>query len=91
MTGHLDPIITDDEEVNALREKTATFVKNIDSRLTIHDFRMVRGERHTNVLLDVAVPFDITLTHQEIRTTLEKDITACDERYRCIITIEHSL
>lgn len=91
LTGHLDPIITDDEEVNWLRDKTEQFVKNIDARFSIHDFRMVRGERHTNVLFDVAVPFDTTLSYQEIKKQLENDITACNEKYCSIITIEHSL
>lgn len=91
LTGHLDPIVTNDEEVNGLREKTIGFVKKIDDRLTIHDFRMVRGERHTNVLFDVAVPFDVTLSHQEIRKIIESEITACNDKYRCIITIEHTL
>ena len=91
LTGHLDPIVTDDEEVNAMREKTICFVKEMDERFSIHDFRMVQGERRTNVLFDVAIPFDTTLSHQEIKSGLEERISACDEKYCCIITIEHTL
>lgn len=91
LTGHLDPIVTDDEEVNAMREKTQTLVKEMDERFSIHDFRMVHGERRTNVLFDVAIPFDTSLKNQEIKERLEREITACDEKYCCIITIEHTL
>jgi cation diffusion facilitator family transporter len=55
LTGHLDPIVTDDERVNTLRLKIENMLYEIDERLTLHDFRMVFGENRTNVLFDVAV------------------------------------
>ncbi len=91
LTGHLDPIVTDDEEVNVMREKTQTFVRELDERFSIHDFRMVQGERRTNVLFDVAIPFDSKMEGKEIKARLEERIAACDEKYCCIITIEHTL
>ena len=53
--------------------------------------RMVQGERRTNVLFDVAIPFDTKLESRAIKSYLEEKISACDERYCCIITIEHTL
>lgn len=91
LTGHLDPIVTDDEEVNEMRAKTQGFVAALDERYSIHDFRMVQGERRTNVLFDVAIPFDSNHTSEEIKAELERQITACNEKYCCIITIEHTL
>lgn len=91
LTGHLDPIVTDDEEVNALREKTQGFVREIDERFSIHDFRMVHGERRTNVLFDVAIPYGCEICHADVKERLEKNIAAVNEKYCCIITIEHTM
>ncbi|MBQ8427853.1 MAG: cation transporter, partial [Clostridia bacterium] len=80
LTGHLDPIVTDDEEVNEMRQKTQAIVQGLDERFSIHDFRMVHGERRTNVLFDVAIPFDSKLQASEIKARLEEQISACDEK-----------
>lgn len=91
LTAHLDPIVTDDACVNALRKEAEKIVKEYDESFSIHDFRMVRGERHINVLFDVAVPYDKKVDKQKLITDLEKRIYALDERYCLIVTIENSL
>lgn len=91
LTGHLDPIVTDDERVNALRARVEDIVKELDSRFSIHDFRMVFGEKRTNVLFDVALPFDSTLSKEKIKTEIETRLLALDEKYCPIITLEHSI
>jgi len=69
---HMDPIEDDNEEVVFNRKKVETIVKNIDKSLSIHDFRMVFGETHINVLFDVVVPFSCKLTLEEIREKVEE-------------------
>lgn len=91
LTAHLDPIVTDDACVNALRKETEKIVKEFDESFSIHDFRMVRGEKRINVLFDVAVPYDKKVDKQKLISDLEKRIYAIDERYRLIVTIENSL
>ena len=91
LTGHLDPIVTDDECVNTLRSQTHDILKSLDERLSMHDFRMVIGEKRTNVLFDVAVPYGITIDKEQLKKDLETRIGAIDDKYCCIITIEHSL
>lgn len=91
LTGHLDPIVTDDEIVNGLKEQICAFVKDMDTAFSVHDFRMVHGEKRTNVLFDVAIPYGCTLTKQEILARLEEYIRSIDEKYCCIITVEHSI
>lgn len=91
LTGHLDPIVTDDDGANALRKQVEKIVKEYDGSLSIHDFRMVRGDKRTNVLFDVAVPYGAKINKQELRTELEKRIVALDERYCLIMTIENTL
>ena len=91
LTGHLDPIVTNDERVNALRAQVQELVKTLDSRFSIHDFRMVFGEKRTNVLFDVALPFDSTLCKEKIKTEIENGIVALDEKYCPIVVLEHSV
>ena len=91
VTGHLDPIVTDDEAVNDLKGKVDCFVKTLDERFSIHDFRMVHGEKRTNVLFDVAIPYDCSMTKPEILTALKTHVSCIDEKYQCIITIEHTI
>ena len=53
---HMDPIVTNDEEVSHMREVVRGLVKEIDERLDIHDFRFVRGVTHTNLIFDISAP-----------------------------------
>ena len=66
-TIHMDPIITTDPKVAAMREKVERLLKTIDPRVTIHDFRIVPGESHTNVLFDAVLPVDVKLSESEAR------------------------
>ncbi|MBQ8429752.1 MAG: cation transporter [Clostridia bacterium] len=91
LTGHLDPIVTDDERVNELRKKVEGFVREIDQSFTVHDFRMVCGEKRTNVLFDVAVPYGTTIAKEYIKQELERRLMAIDEKYCLIITVEHTV
>ncbi len=91
LTGHLDPIVTDDALVNDLRARVETIVKNLDEKFSVHDFRMVCGEKRTNVLFDIAIPYDTKLSKEEISETVQNQITEIDEKYCCIITVEYSL
>ena len=91
LTGHLDPIVTDDECVNALRAQVECFVKECNECFSMHDFRMVVGEKRTNVLFDVAIPYGVQVDKRGLKDDLERKISKIDEKYCCIITIEHSL
>ena len=85
---HMDPIVTDDVETNATREEIKRVVSNIDSRMTIHDFRMVPGPTHTNVIFDVAVPFDIDMDDDELRKILGARIRDVDSKLNAVIEID---
>lgn len=85
---HMDPIVTDDVETNATREEIKRVVSNIDSRMTIHDFRMVPGPTHTNVIFDVAVPFDTDMDDDELRKILGARIRDVDSKLNAVIEID---
>jgi cation diffusion facilitator family transporter len=87
-TGHLDPIVTDDEKVNELKKKVEDIVCEIDERLTIHDFRMVFGENRINVLFDVLIPYGFVKRKDEIVEFITSKVKLIDERYYLVITVE---
>lgn len=91
LTGHLDPIVTDDERVNTLRAQIEDILNEIDERLSLHDFRMVFGESRTNVLFDVAIPYDFKLSKEEIKALIEEKVALIDKKYCLVITIEPCL
>ena len=87
-TIHMDPIVTDDEKVSALRILVAKAVKEIDMRLTIHDFRYVEGITHSNLIFDVTVPFEIKDTNDRIKELVSDKISEIDPNYFAVITID---
>ena len=66
-TAHMDPIATGDSEVVRLREQMSELVREIDPDMSIHDFRLTRGPRHSNLIFDVVVPHRCRLSDEEIR------------------------
>ena len=87
-TVHMDPIVTDNEEINKLREKVVAAIARIDERFLIHDFRFVPGETHTNLIFDVAVPFEIKQSEEEIRRLIATEVSRIDPSYFTVITID---
>ena len=89
LTGHLDPIVTDNETVNALKEQVVAAVKGISNEFSIHDFRVVFGENHTNVLFDVAIPYETSMSKHEVNEKVKTAVKSIDEKYCAVITVEY--
>ncbi len=87
---HTDPIVTDDERITSLKEMTNKIVKEISYEMSIHDFRVVDGPTHTNLIFDLIVPHKFHMSNEEIRKTIEDKLSKIDERYFVVITIEHA-
>lgn len=85
---HMDPIETDNQAVNEMRDKVISIVKSIDEKLSIHDFRMVLGESHTNLIFDVVMCRDMDITPDELKKEICNKICNEDERLNCIINID---
>lgn len=90
ITLHLDPIVTNDPEVIALRSWLEREVKNIDPRLAIHDLRMVPGDTHVNVIFDLVRPQLFAMSDAELREKVEELVRARKANALCKITIEPS-
>ena len=87
---HMDPIATDDEQTLEVKEKITALIGCMDSRLTLHDFRMVKGPTHTNVLFDLVVPFELKRSEDELRENIQTIVKTIDETYYSVINIDKS-
>lgn len=74
---HMDPVCVGDPEVEAYKERVEQHLSSIDQRLTLHDFRIVKGPTHTNLIFDVVAPFGLPMTDwqlvQKITELVQKD------------------
>ncbi|MDD4769126.1 MAG: cation diffusion facilitator family transporter [Eubacteriales bacterium] len=86
---HLDPIDIDDERTNALRAEVTALVRGISPMLDIHDFRVVWGVTHSNLIFDIEVPFGFELEDSQLKEIVTAKIRALDSSYNAIITIDH--
>ncbi len=89
-TIHMDPINTDDALTAELREETAELVREIDPNITVHDFRIVPGVTHTNLIFDVAVPFENKMTVSEIKEAVSQKIKERHKNYYAVVTVDRS-
>ena len=87
---HMDPIVTDDDRVNALRTQVAELVKQVDPALTIHDFRVVRGTTHDNLIFDAVLPFSSSKTPAQAAQEIRALVRAMGGNYYAVVTVEHS-
>lgn len=85
---HMDPVDTHDEQVAQLRLLTETVLTDIDPVLTLHDFRLVRGESRINVIFDVVVPFGYAKA--DLQSEIQRRLQLVDERLFVVLTVEHS-
>ncbi len=85
---HLDPIETENEEVNINKKKVDVILKNINETLSFHDFRMVFGKNNTNIIFDVVIPFDCNVTVEQIKHELEDKYKNEDKNYYFVLDVD---
>lgn len=89
---HMDPISVDDERVNALRELTLRAVTAADSCLTMHDFRVVDGDKQINLIFDVVAPFQYQGEKQErLLGEIRRNLREENPRFHAVITLDHQM
>lgn len=85
---HMDPIDTDDALTEETRGRVAEVVKGLCDDASIHDFRMVSGPTHTNLIFDVSVPYDLKVTESEIKKRVSHMVRALDNRFFAVVTVD---
>ena len=87
---HMDPIETDNAAITQMRGEVAKLVAEIHEEITIHDFRMVTGPTHTNLIFDAVVPYQLKMTDQEAVAAIQKRISERWPNYFAVVSIDHS-
>lgn len=88
-TIHMDPVVTKDERVTELKEKCQVILRDVEETLTLHDFRVVFGETHNNLLFDVVVPHAFGMSDKEVIKLLQEKIwETIGRQYFIVVTID---
>ena len=87
---HMDPIVIDDGITQETRKRVAALVRCIDDQISIHDFRMVVGPTHTNVIFDAVVPFGFRLSNSEVASKIQSAVRTLDGNYFAVVNVEQS-
>ena len=88
LTIHMDPIVVGDPRIDKLQEKVIQSIHKLDKDLKIHDFRVVEGITHTNILFDCIVPYEKNHTEESLKEYLMKELIPEKEIYYYIIQID---
>ncbi len=90
-TIHMDPIVTSDEHVSELKAAVASIIKGIDSAVDMHDFRVVAGPTHTNLIFDVLVPYKFHIADDELTAMIEAQVRErLGDSYHVVLRVDTS-
>lgn len=85
---HLDPVVTGDERTNKLREQVGSLLHVVYPQAAMHDFRVVWGVTHSNVVFDVAVPFSLVDSDDQVKERIAQAVSTLDPTYRAVVTVD---
>jgi len=85
----MDPIVQD-ESTEQLRKQIEGLAKQMDPRLSIHDFRITAGPIHTNLLFDVVVPYGFSMTDAQVKKELVRRVKELSDKYYAVIEVDRS-
>ena len=87
---HMDPVVTGDGITSELRSQVARLVRTIHPEATIHDFRMVAGPTHTNLIFDAVVPYGGELTNAQVEQRIKEAVQTMDGNYYAVVKVENA-
>lgn len=91
VTIHMDPVVVNDNKVEEVKKVVIDTIKDIDSSLTIHDFRITDGVSRINVIFDLVTPFGFRYKDGELSAMVREQIAEKDGRLNAVITVERSM
>lgn len=86
---HMDPIVTDNPKTNELRSRVTTFIHSVSTEITVHDFRVVWGPTHANLVFDVCVPYGFSMSDEQLTRVVTAGIQAINPNYYTVVTVDH--
>ena len=90
-TIHLDPVAQGDENTDRLKARTLAALRGIDPALTLHDFRVVPGEKLTSLIFDVVIPYNSEMSETEVVAAVCAAVSAfsdAENKYRAVVTAD---
>ena len=87
---HLDPIVTGNERTNELKEVVAGIIREISPDISMHDFRVVWGTTHSNLIFDVVVPYRFRMADDQLQQTLVDRIHQMNPNYHAVVVVDHT-
>lgn len=85
---HMDPVCVDDEQTNQIKKQVAEIIAGMEGDIKFHDFRIVVGPTHTNLIFDVVIPFDYVMSDEEAAAYIREQIRKLDENYFAVIEVD---
>lgn len=86
---HMDPIVTNDERTNRMRERVREMIGSMSPEISMHDFRAVWGPTHANLVFDVCVPFGFSMTDSELSGRIEREVRGLEGNCFAVVTVDH--
>ena len=87
---HMDPISVNDPETANLKEQIRTIITGVDENLQFHDFRIVKGPTHTNLLFDVLVPYKFPIKDSELIVMIDRKVKELNPTYFIVVKVDHT-
>lgn len=91
ITIHMDPVDTKNKQLAELKLRAQTALANLDENLSLHDFRLVSGETHTNMLFDVVIPYDSKITPAQVNGAMQKEFGKDPVKYYFVIDADRKM
>lgn len=91
ITIHMDPVDTKNKQLAELKLRAQTALANLDENLSLHDFRLVSGETHTNMLFDVVIPYDSKITLAQVNDAMQNEFGKDPVKYYFVIDADRKM
>ena len=85
---HMDPVVLNDPYTDKVHNDFINIINKFDMNLSIHDFRIVKGPTHTNVLFDIVVPHDKKIKDEKLKELIQEYASEINKEYICVIGID---
>lgn len=91
ITIHMDPVDTKNKQLAVLKLRAQNAIANLDENLSLHDFRLVSGQTHTNMLFDVVIPYGSKITLDDVKDALKKEFSNDPVKYFFVIDMDRKM
>ncbi len=86
---HMDPIVTNDKRTNELKRQVTAVLQGLSPQISMHDFRVVWGPTHANLVFDVCVPYEFEMDDDVLKDKIAEAIRAINSHYFSVVTVDH--